>query len=68
MFQDNHPSLDIKSLMKSIYQNGILPKAGCAVLQCEGSDEKIVKGLKSADGSLKFRNMLMSHREWSVPL
>jgi len=36
--QDGHASPAIQSLMRSMYETGML-KAGCAVLRCEGFDE-----------------------------
>ena len=40
--QDGHTAPVIQSLMKSMYETGIL-KAGCAVLRCEGFDEAATK-------------------------
>lgn len=62
VIQDGHAAPVIQSLMKNMYETGIL-KAGCAVLRCEGFDDAIMKEVQSADGPPGIRNLLICNSE-----
>ena len=62
--QDGLAAPAIESLIKSMYETGIL-RAGCAVLRCEGFDDAIMKEIRSADGPPRIRDILTHNGERS---
>ena len=63
MIQDGHAAPVVQSLMKSMYETGVLD-ATCAVLRCEGFDNVIMEEVQSADGPPRIRNILIRNSEW----
>jgi len=57
---DGHAAPVIKTLMRGMYETGILP-AGCAVLRFEGFNNEIVEEMRSAGGPSVIRNMIIQN-------